>query len=88
MEHDQFIAALAKEGFAETTIVEREANGFLGEHAHSFEAKALILDGALSIRVGDVEQAYRVGQIFHLRAGVPHSETYGPEGVRYLVGRK
>jgi quercetin dioxygenase-like cupin family protein len=88
MEHDQFIADLAKEGFAETTVVEREANGFLGEHAHPFEAKALILDGVINIRVGDIEQAYRAGQIFHLRAGVPHSENYGPDGVRYLVGRK
>ena len=26
--------------------------------------------------------------VFHLLANEPHSERYGPEGVKYLVGRK
>ena len=88
MKRDEFIAILDTEGFAEAVIVEREANGFLADHAHPFEAKALILDGEIRLRSGHTEQVFKPGQVFHLLANVSHSEIYGPEGVRYLVGRK
>jgi quercetin dioxygenase-like cupin family protein len=48
----------------------------------------LILEGELHIRVDDTEQAYKVGDVFHLPANKPHAERYGPNGVTYLVGRK
>lgn len=88
MDRTSFEAALAKEGFSEIVVVERAADGFLASHAHPFEAKALILNGELSIQVGDIEQRYQSGQIFHLPPNEPHSERYGPQGVQYLVGRK
>lgn len=88
MDEDAFIAALAKEGFSELVTVEREANGGLDVHTHPFEAKALILDGEISIVTDGAESVYRSGAIFHLKAGEPHSERYGPDGVRYLVGRR
>jgi quercetin dioxygenase-like cupin family protein len=88
MDKEAFIAALAKEGFRELVTVEREANGGLDLHTHPFEAKALILDGEISIVTGGTESVYRPGAIFHLQAGEPHTERYGPAGVRYLVGRR
>jgi quercetin dioxygenase-like cupin family protein len=88
MQHDEFMSMLAREGFGEIAIVEREANGFLDSHAHPFEAKALILDGEILLRIGDAEQICKAGHTFHLAANQPHSERYGPEGVKYVVGRK
>lgn len=88
MGRDEFIEILAQEGFEEIVTVRREPNGFLDAHVHPFEAKALILDGELRLRTGDVEQVYRAGHVFRLLANEPHSERYGPEGVIYLVGRK
>jgi quercetin dioxygenase-like cupin family protein len=88
MERADFIAALAEDGFAEAVTVEREANGFLDVHAHPFEAKAFILDGEIRLCIDGTEQTYKAGHVFHLPANAPHSEAYGPEGVRYLVGRK
>ena len=88
MERNEFVEMIAKEGFAEGVIEERESNGFLEAHVHSFEAKALILAGELRMRVGEVEQVYTPGSVFHLLANVSHSEFYGPEGLQYLVGRK
>ena len=88
MERSEFVEMIAKEGFAEGVIVDRESNGFLETHVHSFEAKALILAGELRMRVGKIEQVYTPGSVFHLLANVPHSESYGPEGLKYLVGRK
>jgi quercetin dioxygenase-like cupin family protein len=88
MKQDTFMEILAREGFMEWVTVTREASGFLGMHTHPFEAKALVLRGGLRLRVGDEDQFYRAGEVFHLPAGEPHSEWYGPEGVTYLVGRR
>ena len=88
MRKDAFIEALAKEGFTELVTVEREPNGGLNMHAHPFEAKALILDGEIRIDTEGTERIYLAGDIFHLKAGEPHTESYGPGGVRYLVGRR
>ena len=88
MEREEFTQILAREGFEEVVTVTREPDGFLGTHTHPFEAKALILSGELRIKTGRAEQTYQAGQIFHLLAGEPHAERYGPAGVAYLVGRK
>jgi quercetin dioxygenase-like cupin family protein len=88
MERDDFIEMLAREGFQTTVLVEREAGASLDDHTHAFEAKALILEGELTLRIDDKDMRYQPGDVFHLRANEMHSERYGPEGVCYLVGRK
>ncbi|OAJ54005.1 cupin [Paraburkholderia ginsengiterrae] len=88
MDRNTFTESLTKEGFPDTLLVTREANGEVDVHTHPFESKALILEGEMSIRVGEEERAYRAGDVFHLPANEPHSERYGPNGVTFLVGRK
>jgi quercetin dioxygenase-like cupin family protein len=88
MERDDFVEMLAREGFQTTVLVEREAGASIDDHTHSFEAKALILEGELTLRIGDEETRYQTGDVFHLKANEAHSERCGPEGVCYLVGRK
>ncbi|MCJ7800065.1 MAG: cupin [Polaromonas sp.] len=88
MEREEFTEILAEEGFEEVVTVTREAHGFLDTHTHPFEAKAFILSGELYLRVGNAEQTFQAGQVFHLLADDPHSERYGPKGVTYLVGRR
>jgi quercetin dioxygenase-like cupin family protein len=87
MDRDTFIRTLADEGFPEPVLVTRE-HGALDEHAHPFEAKALIVAGEIAIRTGGEERLYKVGDVFHLDANQPHTEQYGAQGVQYLVGRK
>jgi quercetin dioxygenase-like cupin family protein len=87
MTRDEFVDILKNEGFDEVATVMREP-GVMETHTHPFEAKALILHGELHISQDGAERAYRVGDVFHLAANVPHSERYGPEGAQYLVGRK
>lgn len=88
MDPNTFEKRLHTEGFSQTVIVEREANGRLDLHTHPFEALALILAGEIRIDADGESRLYRVGDVFHLAAGQPHAESYGPEGVRYLVGRR
>lgn len=87
MQREAFVRTLAEEGFPEPVLVTREA-GAMDEHAHPFEAKALIVAGEMHIRVGGEERLYQVGDVFHLAANLRHAERYGPNGVQYLVGRK
>ena len=87
MDQDEFASTLRSQGFQEATTVARDA-GAMGEHTHPFEAKALIVEGELKIRTAEGERTYQTGDVFHLQPGVPHSETYGAQGVKYLVGRK
>jgi quercetin dioxygenase-like cupin family protein len=88
MQRDAFLALLSAEGFDEVVTVTRDPNGLLDVHTHPFEAKALILSGDVTIRIGDDAHTYRTGDIFHLATNIEHSEQYGSEGVSYLVGRK
>lgn len=88
MQQTDFITMLTAEAFQNIVTVEREPNGAMDLHTHPFEAKALILEGELHIQVGEIEQFYKAGDVFHLNAEVPHAERYGPVGVKYLVGRK
>jgi quercetin dioxygenase-like cupin family protein len=88
MERDEFIEALKREGFAEVVTVTRDANGTLDNHSHPFEAKALVIFGELTIRVGETDRLYKEGDTFHLQANLAHSEKFGPDGVQYVVGRK
>ncbi|MDR5751945.1 MULTISPECIES: cupin [unclassified Caballeronia] len=88
MTRDEFLAELAREGFQEIVTVTREPNLAMDLHAHPFEAKALIIAGDLTIRAGESQRHYGPGDVFHLATNAPHSESYGPDGVTYLVGRK
>ena len=88
MERDDFLKILSEEGYSEAVTVEREPHGSIDLHTHPFEAKALILKGEVRIGIGESEKVFRAGDVFHLRANEPHWETYGAEGVGYLVGRK
>ena len=83
-----FKAFLLAEGFPEPVLVERERNGFLDLHSHSFEVRALITHGQIEITIDGDSQSYGVGEAFHLMQDQVHSERYGSDGVRYLASRK
>ncbi len=88
MDRKEFTELLAREGFAPPVSVERPPLGRFDEHTHPFEARALILEGEIRIATVDGERTYRAGDMFHLQTNQAHSESYGPEGVRYLSGRR
>ena len=59
-----------------------------GQHEHDFDARLLVLDGEITIAWGDVLRTYRAGDSYSLPAGTSHDEIVGPNGVRYVVGRR
>lgn len=88
MNQEKFIEVLAKEGFPKSVIVEKEPHGYIDQHAHTYEAKALVLSGQIDIAIDRNRAIYLAGDVFHLQANQIHSESYGSKGVKYLVGRK
>lgn len=88
MNTSEFETSLKVDGFGEITTVERMAGYELGEHAHPFDARALITAGQITLVVDGVSTIYGVGDIFRLAAGTPHHESAGPQGVSYRVGRR
>ena len=87
MDHDCFQDALRREGFEVDRRVLAPGT-VVGEHAHPFDVRALVLEGEIRLTLDGVEYTYREGDIFVLPAGHRHAEAVGPDGVRYLVGRK
>ena len=86
MTPEQFELQMREQGF-EIATVERAA-GSMDLHTHPFEARALILEGEITIVSEGKTQFCRAGEIFQLDAHIPHTETYGPSGVRYIAARK
>jgi len=88
MTKEQFLSMLVLEGFPEPILVEREADGFLDDHTHPFEVKALVVSGQIDLVVDGVRTVYVSGDVFHLSANQVHTERYGSNGVQYLASRK
>ena len=83
-----FERELREQGYAEIVDRRMEANAFNPEHAHEFDAHLLVLEGAMTIIAEGTERIYRAGETFTMSAGCRHSERSGPEGARYLAGRR
>ena len=88
MDRQTFLLELARDQFPDPVLVTREAGGQLSRHAHAFEARALVLEGEITLEVDGRSTSYGPGAIFRLPAHQAHSERYGPQGVVYLAGRK
>ena len=88
MERAIFETELREQGYAEVVDRRMEANALNAEHAHEFDARLLVLEGTMTITTEGAERIYRAGDTFTMGAGCRHSERSGPEGARYLAGRR
>lgn len=88
MTKTEFMHMLIEEGYPFPTEVWRDPGGSVNEHNHPFEVYVLILGGEITLTVDSENITYEPGDIFNLSAEEVHSESYGQEGVRYLVGRR
>jgi len=83
-----FEAELQSQGYQVITTVNQPPGYAMGEHAHAFDACALITRGEFSITVQGVATRYAEGDIFRLPAGTVHTESAGAQGVEYRAGRR
>jgi quercetin dioxygenase-like cupin family protein len=88
MDTETFKRELGELGFTEVLTRSWPANQFIDTHTHSFEARALMLDGELVLGCDGQSKTLRAGDVFTLAPNRPHTEQYGAQGATYLVGRK
>src|SRR5438132_12704834 len=88
MERMIFETELREQGYGEVVDRRMDANAVNPEHAHEFDARLLVLEGAMTIASEGQERTYRAGDTFEMIAGCRHSEQCGAEGARYLAGRR
>ena len=65
-----------------------EPNVHCAAHAHEFDARLFVLDGAITLVFGDERCTYRAGDSCSVPAGTMHEEHTEADGVRYLAGRR
>lgn len=88
MDANAFEARLKTEGFPEIRTNQLPAHCKNAEHTHPFDVLALILEGEITLTISGTARTYRAGDEFSMEAGCAHIEDVGPQGVRYLVGRR
>jgi quercetin dioxygenase-like cupin family protein len=62
------------------TLVELEADAVVPEHSHENEQVGILLDGAVTFRIGDETRELGPGATWRILAHVPHAVTTGPDG--------
>ena len=85
MDRATFEAELARDGYAPVER-QRPPNEIEAEHAHGFDARLLILEGAMTIHCDGAARSYGPGETFEMPAGRRHAEQVGPKGVAYIAG--
>ena len=88
MDRIEFETELHGQGYLEVVDRRMEANALNPEHAHEFDARVLVLEGEMTIVWDGDEHTYRAGDICAITAGRRHAERSGPQGARYLAGRR
>lgn len=88
MDRVTFEAALTREGF-EIVSISMQPDAVRPEHVHPFDARVLVVDGAMTVDREDTgARTFQPGQFFELHAGCRHSETVGDAGATYVAGRR
>lgn len=88
MDRAAFEASLKADGYAETLTRRMEAGATAPSHTHPFDARLFILEGEFILEREGATRRYGPGEAFEVPAGVPHAESFGPQGATYLVGRR
>lgn len=88
MDRAVFESELREQGYAEVVDRRMAAGSLNPEHVHEFDAFLLVLEGAMTITSEGSERTYCAGDTFTMTAGCRHAEQSGPEGARYLAGRR
>jgi quercetin dioxygenase-like cupin family protein len=87
MTRAEFEADVAREGY-EVRDGQIEPNVHRQPHAHDFDARLLVLDGTITLAIGDEWITYRAGDACSIPAGTIHAEHTDGDGARYVLGRR
>jgi quercetin dioxygenase-like cupin family protein len=83
-----FETGLQRAGYLDVETKQAQPDLTTQPHSHPFDVRALVLAGEVTLTTQGQSRTYRTGEIFEMAAGCEHSERHGPEGTKYLVGRR
>ena len=85
---EEFTSKAKVAGFDE--VIERRwaPDQVVPEHAHDFDADAVMTEGELWLTCGGSTRHLKPGDTFALSRGQRHAERYGPTGGVYWVARR
>lgn len=87
MDRAMFETEIKREGY-ECREGRIEPNTQREAHAHGFDARLFVLDGAITLVIDATPHTYGPGDTCLVPAGTLHEEHTGASGVHYLVGRR
>ena len=87
MERAEFEAELRREGY-EASEGEVKPNQHRASHAHEFDVRLLVLSDSIALAFDNDRSDFGPNDTCHIRAGTMHEEHIGPDGVRYVIGRR
>jgi quercetin dioxygenase-like cupin family protein len=87
MNRPEFEAELERAGY-EIRQGGVEPNEHREPHTHDFDVRFLVLEGSITLLLGNDRRAYGPGDTGDVPAGTAHEEHTGADGVRYLIGRR
>ena len=88
MTEDEFRKKIQDDGFCDPTIYEVEQGPIAPLHSHEKSILWLVLEGRYTMVTEEGETDYKAGDWGLNPAGTLHTEKYGTEGAKFLVGTK
>jgi quercetin dioxygenase-like cupin family protein len=88
VETREFELQMRRDGFEDLQIRIFGPTPVNNPHVHPFDVRGIVLAGEAVITCDGVAGTYRKGDRFEMKAGVSHTEAYGPNGYRWLVGKR
>ena len=88
MTEAEFEAELKRQGFDDIATGGLRPNESRVEHAHGYDVRGFVLEGAIALTCDGERREFRAGDVFTMPAGRRHSEQAGPDGLRYVIGRR
>ena len=83
-----FEATLESSGITDVEHRDGAPNFAAQPHTHPFEVHALVLSGEFILDRNGVAEAYGAGDTFTMEPGCLHAERFGPQGAKYILGRR
>ncbi len=84
----EFEAALARDGYENAGVKSLEPGCHNDAHTHDFAVRAMVVSGGITLTVDGKATQYGPGDTVVMDAGCEHVEDVGPDGLKFLVGRK
>ena len=88
MDKAGFEATLKTDGYIDVVDREVPAGNVNPRHSHEFDARLLVVSGEMTLVRENGTHTYRSGDVFEVASGTVHEERAGPQGVRYIAGRR